>query len=160
MDDESPSGARAPGSASEAFSILNTMPSQVAIEKRRRKEVVPIAETEPAILLPDDLVLLTDNIKCWLVRIEDISLLEACRDRTLIHFRQGKMLVRRSLVEFEHRFKSWTFFRASRGCIVNLSQVERPRLLHDGRLIFLLRDGNEVIFSRRQSILFRARHGL
>ena len=109
----------------------------------------------------NDSVLLTDGIKCWILRIEDISLLEARQDFTLVHFPDGKVLIRRSLGGCERMLDSSIFFRASRGCIVNLSQVKQPRLSNDGgRLIFLLKDGKEVMLSRRQTVLFRATRGL
>ena len=109
----------------------------------------------------NDSVLLTDGIKCRILRIEDISLLEARQNLTLVHFPDGKLLVRRSLGACERRLDSSIFFRASRGCIVNLSQVKQPRLSNDGgRLIFLLKDGKEVMLSRRQTVLFRATRGL
>ena len=44
------------------------------------------------------------------------------------------------------------FFRANRDCIVNLSQVKQSRLSKDRGLIFLLEDGKEVVFSRRQIV--------
>jgi two-component system LytT family response regulator len=94
-----------------------------------------------------------------IVRIEDISLLEAQQNFTLAHFPNGKVLIRRSLANCERRLDSSMFFRASRDCIVNLSQVKQSRLSKDG-LIFILRDGKEVVLSRRQSVLFRKTHGL
>ena len=90
----------------------------------------------------------------------DISLLEAHRKFTLVYLPDGKFLVRRSLKECERRLDSSTFFRASRGCIVNLSQVKQPRLSNDGNLIFLLKNGKEVVLSRRQTILFRKTRSL
>ena len=117
-------------------------------------------ESEPAILHSNDFVLLTDDIKHWIVRIEDISLLEARQNCTLVHFPDGKLIIRRSLGACERRLDSSIFFRASRGCIVNLSHVKQSRLLEDERLSFLLNDGKEVVFSRRQSVLFRKARGL
>jgi two-component system, LytTR family, response regulator len=117
-------------------------------------------ESEPAILHSNDFVLLTDGMKCCIVRIEDISLLEACLNYTLVHFFDGRLLIRRTLGDCERRLDNSTFFRASRGCIVNLSQVKQPRLSNDGNLIFLLKDGKEVVLSRRQTVLFRATRGL
>ena len=100
-------------------------------------------------------------MECSMVGTEDISLLEAHRKFTLVHLPDGKFLVRRSLKECERRLDSSTFFRASsRGCIVNLSHVKQSRFLEDGSLIFILRDGKEVVLSRRQSVLFRKTHGL
>jgi len=107
-----------------------------------------------------DFVLLTGDMECSMVGTEDISLLEAHRKFTLVHLPDGKFLVRRSLKECERRLDSSTFFRASRGCIVNLGQVKQPRLSNDGNLIFLLKDGKEVVLSRRQTVLFRATRGL
>ena len=114
----------------------------------------------PTIFYRDDFVLLTDDIKVWIVRIEHIFLLEACRNFTLVHFPDGKFLIRRSLKDCERRLDSSIFLRASRDCIVNLSQVKQPRLSKDGGLIFILRDGKEVVLSRRQTVLFRATRGL
>ena len=99
-------------------------------------------------------------MECSMVGTEDISLLEAHRKFTLVHIPDGKFLVRRSLKDCERRLDSSTFFRASRGCIVNLGHVIQSRFLEDGSLIFTLRDGNEVVLSRRQSVLFRKTHGL
>ena len=94
------------------------------------------------------------------VRIEDISLLEAHQNFTIAHFPNGEVLIRRSLADCERRLDSSIFLRASRGCIVNLSQVKQPRLSNDGNLIFLLKDGKEVMLSRRQTVVFRATRGL
>ena len=50
--------------------------------------------------------------------------------------------------------------RASRRCIVNLCHVKKPQLDKDGGLIFVLRDGKQVAFSRRQAAFFRTTRGL
>src|SRR4029453_8577694 len=48
-------------------------------------------ESEPSILHCDDFVLLNDAIKCWIVRIENISLLEAWCNGTLVHFLDDRL---------------------------------------------------------------------
>ena len=110
---------------------------------------------EPARLRRDDFALLTDHSEAWIVQIDDISLLEACRNFTLVHFANGNILLRRSLESIERRLDSSMFFRANRSSIVNLGHVKQQRLGKDGDLVFVLKDGKEVGFSRRQSILFR-----
>ena len=95
-----------------------------------------------------------------MVGTEDISLLEAHRKFTLVHLPDGKFLVRRSLKDCERRLDSSTFFRASEHCIVKLGHVTQSRSLDDGSLIFTLRDGKEIVLSRRQSVLFRKTHSL
>jgi two-component system, LytTR family, response regulator len=135
----------------------------VAVQKESEGSPTPAVESEesePAILHRKDFVLLNDDIKHWIVRIEDISLLEAHQNFTIAHFPNGKVLIRRSLADCERRLDSSMFFRASRDCIVNLSQVKQSRLSKDRGLIFLLKDGKEVVLSRRQSFLFRKTRGL
>ena len=145
------------------INFKNRTPLLVAIQEEPGGLPTPAVESEesePAILHSNDSVLLTDGIKCWILRIEDISLLEACFNYTLVHFFDDRLLIRRTLEDCERRLDSSTFFRASRGCIVNLNQVKQPRLCNNGNLIFLLKDGKEVVLSRRQTVLFRATRGL
>jgi len=143
-------------------SLLNSKTayhSLVAVQIQSERSPAPAAESKRHIFHRDDFVLLTDDdSKCRLARIKDISILEAFRNTTLVHFAEDKFLIRRSLVEVGRRLDSSIFFRASRDCIVNLSQVKQPRLLK-GRLIFILKNEKEVVFSRRQGVLFRALRG-
>ena len=96
-------------------------------------------DREPVRLRRDDFAFLTDDFKVWIVRIEDISLLEAFRNSTLVHFTNGNILLRRSLGSLEQRLDSSIFFRAKRSSIVNLGQIEQPRLSTDGGLVFVLK---------------------
>jgi two-component system, LytTR family, response regulator len=133
-----------------------------AIQTQGGRPAAPLAnseESKPHILFPGAFVLLSEDRKCRLARIEDISILEAYQNATFVHFVEGKIFIQRSLVECERRLDNSIFVRASRDCIVNLSQVKQPRLLK-GRLIFILKNEKEVVFSRRQSVLFRALRGL
>ena len=129
--------------------LKNRTPRLVAGQKESDGLPTPAdqsEESEPAILHRNDFVLLTDDIKHWIVRMEDISLLEAHQNFTIAHFPNGEVLIRRSLADCERRLDSSMFFRASRDCIVNLSQVKQSRLSKDRGLIFLLNDGKEVVF--------------
>jgi two-component system LytT family response regulator len=136
------------------------MPFLVAVQTQWERPAAPAAESKPHILYRGAFVLLTDDSKCRLARIENISILEAFQNGTFIHFAEDKLLIRRTLVECERRLDDSIFVRASRDCIVNLGQVKQPRLLKDGGLIFILKNGREVVFSRRQSVLFRTSRGL
>ena len=109
---------------------------------------------EPFVLHRNDFVLLTDDIEVWIGRIGDICLFEAYRNKTLVHFPDGKLLISRSLSDCERRLDRSMFFRASRRYIVNLSHVQR---LHyeEGVLVFLFKDGRGVALSRRQGTIFR-----
>ena len=87
-------------------------------------------------------------------RIEGISLLEACRNSTLVHFANGNILLRRSLGSIERRLDSSMFFRASRSSIVNLGHVKQPRLSKDGRSCFRSegREGGRVFSPTEHSL--------
>jgi two-component system, LytTR family, response regulator len=167
MDRRLQSGLRVPERKevphSYSLSISKPHGRIVAVKKESEGSPTPAVEceeSEPAILDRNDFVLLNDEIKHWIVRIEDISLLEAHQNFTIAHFPNGEVLIRRSLADCERRLDSSMFFRASRDCIVNLSQVKQSRLSKDSGLIFLLKDGKKVVLSRRQSVLFRKTRGL
>jgi two-component system LytT family response regulator len=115
---------------------------------------------DPRTLRLDDFVFLSDNRKCWLIRTADIWLLEACGDHTRIHLPDATVLVRRPLRDCERRLDSSTFFRATRDCVINLTHVKQTRLLDSSRVLFLLPNGQEVIVSGRQNVLFRKMRAL
>jgi two-component system, LytTR family, response regulator len=124
------------------------------VSKQPDESLAPAGGSEPVILHRNDFVFLIDDIEMWIGRIGDISLLEACRNMTLVHFPDGKLLIRRSLNHCERRLDRSVFFRASRRCIVNLSHVKCLHVV-DGSLVFLFKDGRNVALSRRQGITFR-----
>jgi two-component system, LytTR family, response regulator len=112
------------------------------------------SESRPAVFHGDDVVLLIGKREHCIVRVEDISLLEAYRSHTLVHIAGGKLLIKRPLGDCERKLESPIFFRANKSCVVNITHVKQPRLLAHRRLVFLLKDGKEVVFSRRKSALF------
>lgn len=107
----------------------------------------------------NNFVLVTDDIKVWVGKIENISLLEAFQNVTVVHCPDGELTMRRSLGDCERKLDSSIFFRASRRYIVNLNHVKRLHF-ENGGLVFLLNDGREVALSRRQGILFRQTRAL
>jgi DNA-binding LytR/AlgR family response regulator len=109
------------------INLKNRTPLLVVGQKESEGLPTPADQSEsvPTIFYRDDFVLLTDDIKYWIVRIEDIPLLEAYQNFTIGHFPNGKVLIRRSLADCERRLDSSMFFRACRDCIVNLSQVKQ-----------------------------------
>ena len=118
----------APGYCSAIYfpiNYKNRTPLLVAVQEESVGLPTPAVESEEseaAILHNNDSVLLADGIKCWIVRIEDISLLEACFNCTLVHFFDDRLLIRRTLGDCERRLDNSTFFRASRGCLVECNR--------------------------------------
>ena len=58
----------------------------MTVENERETSLIRPEESAPAMFHRDDFVLLSDDIKFWMVRIQDISLLEARQNFTLVHF--------------------------------------------------------------------------
>ena len=117
------------------------------------------ANTEPEewdeTIAANDLVFLADKAKCWMIRVSDISTLEACGNYTRVHLSCATPLIRRPLGECERRLDPSLFFRASRDCIVNLGRVRKTRSLARLQLVFVLQDGREIVVSHEQSLIFR-----
>ncbi|HEY5705689.1 MAG TPA: LytTR family DNA-binding domain-containing protein [Terrimicrobiaceae bacterium] len=108
----------------------------------------------------DDFVVLTDNIKCCILRMSDLLRLEAEGNYSRVYWIGSSMLIRRPLRECEKRLDKSKFFRARRDCIVNLEHVKHTRIVDLMRYVFVLQDGTEVTLSRRQSLVLRKSRAL
>ena len=62
----------------------------------------------------NDFVLLVDQAKYWMIRVSDISTLEACGDYTRAHLRCATPPIRRPLGECERRLDPSLFFSCQR----------------------------------------------
>ena len=108
----------------------------------------------------DDFVVLTDNVKCCILRMSDLLRLEAEGNYSRVYWFGSSMLIRRPLRECERRLDKSKFFRARRDCIVNLEHVKHTRIVDLMRYVFVLQDGTEVTLSRRQSLVLRKSRSL
>lgn len=105
---------------------------------------------------PAERVFVRDGEKCWLVPVEDIRLLQADGNYTRVFFHNCRPLIPRSLTQVEARLDAAMFFRANRAEIVNLRWVTGIAPEGDGYSV-ALREGPEVMISRRQAKLLRER---
>jgi two-component system LytT family response regulator len=97
-------------------------------------------------------VFLRDGERCWIVKTRDIDLLESEGNYTRVFFNNKEHpLISGSLAAFEARLDPACFFRASRRQILNLNSVQGVELGAAGNLIVILRGGQRVELSRRQS---------
>jgi DNA-binding LytR/AlgR family response regulator len=136
--------------------ISHRKPSLDTTEERQALEVDDFVDQKTSgVFGYDDFVFLSDNVNCWVVRVSDISLLEACGNYTRVYFNQATALIRRPLRECECKLDPSSFFRTRRDCVVNLSRVKQMRMLDAKRFLFILLDGKEVPMSRKQSLIFR-----
>jgi two-component system LytT family response regulator len=98
-----------------------------------------------------------DGDLCWMVKTEDLRLIESEGNYARLLFGPNRPLILRSLQSLQQRLDPAVFFRANRTQIVNLKWVKQMELNPDGSLIAILRNDQRVEFSRRQSQTFRDR---
>ncbi len=96
-------------------------------------------------------VFVRDGERCWIVRLNEIYLLESEGNYTRLYFGTEKPLIRRSLNSLEEQLDPAIFFRAGRKEILNLKWIERVDIAVSGGLLVRLRGGRSVEMSRRQS---------
>jgi DNA-binding LytR/AlgR family response regulator len=131
---------------------------QNGIEADRGEVLYELSGDPP--LSNDDFVVLTDNIKCCILRMSDLLRLEAEGNYSRVYWIGSSMLIRRPLRDCEKRLDRSKFFRARRDCIVNLEHVKHTRIVDLMRYVFVLEDGTEVTLSRRQSLVLRKSRAL
>ncbi|MEX2299836.1 MAG: response regulator [Bryobacterales bacterium] len=100
-------------------------------------------------------VFVRDGERCWIVRLQDIFLLESDGNYTRLYFGKQRPLIPRSLTALEQRLDPTAFFRAGRKHIVNLQWIEKVEEGVAGNLVATLRGGQTVEMSRRQSARLR-----
>lgn len=109
--------------------------------------------------LPLDQFFIREGERAWMVRSVEIKLIEAEGNYARLHFGENRPLILRSLHTLQTRLDEH-FFRANRSQIVNLRWITKMELEIDGAVRAVLKDGTEVVFSRRQSQALKERMAL
>jgi two-component system LytT family response regulator len=109
---------------------------------------------EGARVAPLEQVFVRDGERCWLVRMEEIALLQSEGNYTRVMFGGNQPLIPRSLAQIEPRLDGSVFFRANRAEIINLRRVTAITPEADGYSV-ALRNGPSVVVSRRQAKALR-----
>jgi two-component system LytT family response regulator len=90
------------------------------------------------------------------ISVEEIVRLEGCGNYTNFFLRDGtKMLVSRTLKEYETLLDGQAFVRVHKSCIVNLGFVRKFFVKKEGELELI--DGQQVKISRRRAQMFMDR---
>lgn len=100
-------------------------------------------------------VYLKDRDKCWLVSVADIYLLESIGNYTKIYFDNEHPMIKRALSHLEERLPQDRFIRASRKHIINMNFVSSIETMDGGQLLLVMKNGEEVEMSRRQTQAFK-----
>ncbi len=103
----------------------------------------------------DKQIFIKDGEKCWLVKVENISLFETVGNYTRVYFDGNRPLIYKSLIQIEEKLPDKVFFRANRQQLLNINHVKKVVSWFNGKLKVELQSGEEVEISRRQSYLFK-----
>jgi len=103
----------------------------------------------------DKQIFIKDGEKCWLVKIEDISLFEIVGNYTRVFFKNNKPLIYKSLAQVEEKLPKEVFFKANRQQVININHVKKVVSWFNGKLKVEMNSGEEIEISRRQSYLFK-----
>jgi two-component system LytT family response regulator len=108
------------------------------------------------VLDSDYYICLSDGVNYWVGPVCDIISLKQDQNYCHVTISSGqKFNIRGSLTKFETRLPSSLFVRANRECIINMSHVKQMRAYDAKRYSFIMDHDNEIIMSRKQSLLFR-----
>jgi two-component system LytT family response regulator len=119
--------------------------------------------TDPAqgVLGENDQVFLKDGDRCWLVRVNEIRLLESEGNYARIYFAENRPLIPRSLQTLETRLDPQHFLRVSRQHIINLRFVRKVEPWFDGGLLLRMAEHDpEIKVARRRAHELRERLSL
>jgi len=96
-------------------------------------------------------VLIKDGEKCWMVKSDEIRLVEAIGNYCRVYFNDNAPMIYRTLSKMEEKLPKRNFVRANRSQLVNLDHIKSSTPLKSGVLNLYLHDGTEVSVSRRQT---------
>jgi two-component system, LytTR family, response regulator len=110
-------------------------------------------------LAVDDRLLLPVDQHFEIVKVDTIEVILAAGDYSEVHLSCGeKLLVLRSLLEWQKRLPEKLFVRVHRSIILNLDSIDRLEEWFNGSFRIHLRNGRHpVVSSRRYSADLRAR---
>ena len=128
---------------------------QVAVEKIDQKRTSARPSTREASLGEDSQVFVKDGDNCWFVRLSNIRLFETDGSYTKIHFEGNKPLIAKTLNYLETRLDPKVFFRANRQQVINLKMIDKIEPWFSGGIKILLKGGEEIEVSRRQTTKFK-----
>jgi len=134
-----------PERLSSAIDKLNEEPAEVVSEEVQNEDILD----------SEDQIFLKDGDKCWFVTLKDVRMFISEGNYVRVMFDDQKPLVLRSLNNLEKRLDEREFFRANRKYIINLKWVEKIETWFNGGLMVMIKGGEQVEVSRRQSSKFK-----
>jgi two-component system LytT family response regulator len=102
-------------------------------------------------------IFIKDGGKCYLLKVNEIHLIESMDNYAVLYFGDKKTFLKRSLNLMEERLDAATFFRVNRAQIINQNYIDQISHLPGGKLSISLKTGQVVEVSERQSVKFKGK---
>jgi two-component system LytT family response regulator len=129
------------------------------IDPQRLARALARLKGAPGAPPPLERMFVRDGDAFWFVPLRELPVISAEGNYARLSWGKRELLLMRSLNSLEQQLAAQRFFRANRRQIINLDFVEKVELGFGGRLNVTLRGGLEVVLSRRQARVFKARLG-
>ncbi|HEY8931203.1 MAG TPA: response regulator transcription factor [Mucilaginibacter sp.] len=100
----------------------------------------------------DDRIFVKDRNQYHFISWAKVHLIESMDNYARLYFDDQNVFLKSSLNILEQKLDERAFFRINRAQIVNLKFIEKITSLADGRLKLLLKTGNQLEASERQSV--------
>lgn len=100
-------------------------------------------------------IFIKDGQKCWFVELKNIRYFQSEGNYIRVYFENQKPLILNSLNKLEEKLDSKYFFRANRKHIINLKWIDKVEPWFNGGLQAVLKSGEKIEISRRQSSKFK-----
>lgn len=104
----------------------------------------------------DEKIFIKDGQKCYFIAFKDITHITALGNYAKFHFGHNNCLLHQSLKKLEQRLPADHFIRANRQEIININFIKTTKWEQEQLSVVLL-NGVEIMFSERNSTLFRNR---
>ena len=105
-------------------------------------------------------IFIKDGEKCYFIRLSDIYMIESVDNYSRLYFEQKKVLMKRSLRQWEEMLDATLFFRISRTHIINTQYIQQVNAEAKGKLTIRLKTGELLEVSGRQSVKFKNLNGI
>jgi two-component system LytT family response regulator len=126
-----------------------------AISKAKKSIATNNNSKIDGLLTANDSIFVKDGEKCWFVKLQDVYMIESVGNYAQLFFGKEKPLIHRSLNQLTERLDERTFFRANRKQIINLTFIDKIEPFFNGALNAIMKTGDKVEISRRQSVKFK-----
>lgn len=105
-------------------------------------------------------IFIKDGEQCHFIPVNDIYLIESLDNYSRLYFREKKLVLKRSLRQWERMLDTNSFFRISRTQVINTNYIQEMHNIPGGRLKINLKTGQLLEVSARQSVKFRQLNGI